>query len=173
MKDQTATGLVGGLEISKLAPGDPFLAEEIEGLVARRAYELFEARGCAHGFDREDWRRAQSEIVVNIPVDVIDTETEIVVCADVPGLSGNNLDVRVAPRAVCITRKRQVASNQEGKQTVYSERRSDLVFRVLDLPSEIDPDSAGATLENGMLEIKLLKVGTGKGIPVRARAASA
>jgi HSP20 family molecular chaperone IbpA len=66
-----------------------------------------------------------------------------------------------------------VASNQEGEQTVYSERRSNQIFRALDLPSEIDPDKAGATLENGILEIRLLKVGTGKRIPIRARAASA
>jgi HSP20 family protein len=172
---ETPADMVGGPEIFKLAPGDPFLelAEEIEGLVARRAYELFEARGCAHGFDREDWRRALSEIVVNVPVDVIDAETELIVRADVPGLSENDLEVRVSPRALCITGKREVISSEEGKQTVYSERRSDQVFRVLDLPSEIDPDRAAATLENGILEIKLLKVGTGKRIPVRARAASA
>jgi len=175
MKEQTAANTAGGPEIFKFAPGDPFLelAEEIEGLVARRAHELFEARGCVHGFDREDWRRAQEEIVVNVPVDVIETETEIIVRGDVPGLGENDLEVRVAPRALCITGKRQAASNQEGEQTVYSERRSDQVFRVLELPSEIDPDRAGATLENGILEIKLLKVGTGKRIPVRARAASA
>jgi len=175
MREQTATDMVGGLEIFKFAPGDPFfeLGDQIEGLIARRAYELFEARGFAHGFDREDWLRAQSEIVVNVPVDVIETETEIIVRADVPGLSENDLEVRVAPRALCITGKREVASKQEGEQTVYSERRSNQIFRALDLPSEIDPDRAGATLENGILEIKLLKVGTGKRIPVRARAASA
>lgn len=175
MKDQTATDIVGGPKIFKVAPGDPFreLSEEIEGLIARRAYELFEARGCTHGFNREDWLRAQSEIVVNVPLDVIETEAEIIVRADVPGLRENELEVRVTPRALCITGKREVASNQEEEQAVYSERRARQILRALDLPSEIDPDRAGATLGNGVLEIKLLKVGTGKKIPVLARAASA
>ena len=65
---------------------------------------------------------------MNVPVDVVDAETEIIVRADVPGLSENDLEVRVSPRALCITGKREVASSQEGKQTVYSERRSDQVF---------------------------------------------
>jgi hypothetical protein len=34
---------------------------QISAAIARRAYELFEARGSAHGHDREDWFRAESE----------------------------------------------------------------------------------------------------------------
>jgi HSP20 family molecular chaperone IbpA len=43
----------------------------------------------------------------------------------------------------------------------------------LDLPSQIDPDRVNATLSDGILEIKLLKVGMGKKIPVLAKAAAA
>ena len=67
---------------------------------------------------------------------------------------------------MCITGKRQEA-------TVYSERRSNQIFRVLDLPSQIDPDRVNATLSDGVLEIKLLKVGMDKKIPVLAKAAAA
>jgi len=31
--------------------------------IAKRAYEKYEARGCAHGFDREDWAAASRELV--------------------------------------------------------------------------------------------------------------
>ena len=30
--------------------------------IARRAYDLFLARGCEHGHDREDWLRAEREL---------------------------------------------------------------------------------------------------------------
>lgn len=174
MEERDAADVAGGSETLKSAPRDPFLelAEEIQALIALRAYELFESRGFAHGYDREDWLRAQSEIVLHVPVDVTETETEVTVRADVPGLSENDLEVRVMPRALCLTGKRHIAANL-AEQTVYSERRADRIFRALDLPSEVDPDTADATLENGILEIKLLKVGTGKKIPVRTRAASA
>ena len=32
--------------------------------IARRAYEMYVERGRADGFDREDWRRAERELVV-------------------------------------------------------------------------------------------------------------
>ena len=35
---------------------------EINGMITRRAYELFESGGYMHGRDRDDWLRAESEI---------------------------------------------------------------------------------------------------------------
>ncbi|MCI0625926.1 MAG: DUF2934 domain-containing protein [Acidobacteria bacterium] len=32
-------------------------------LIARRAYQLYEARGCLDGFDLQDWLQAQREIL--------------------------------------------------------------------------------------------------------------
>ncbi len=31
--------------------------------IAKRAYEKYEARGCTHGFDREDWEAASHELI--------------------------------------------------------------------------------------------------------------
>ena len=118
--------------VVKFFPGDPILelAQEINDLIAHRAYELFEARGFAHGYDREDWLRAESEIL-DVPVDVTETETKLTVRADVPGFSEKNLEVRVAPRSLCIIGKRPEASEQKEEKTVYSERHSTQISRVL------------------------------------------
>jgi HSP20 family protein len=158
-----------------LNPGDAFfeLSQEFRDLIARRAYELFELRGSVAGNDREDWLQATSEILLNAPVDVMETETGLTIRADVPGFSEKELEVRVAPRTVCITGKRQEASERSDEKAVYAERRSNQIFRLLELPSEIDPDRVNATVSNGILEIKLLKVGLGKKVPVLAKAASA
>ncbi len=175
MGSQAATAFVRTPETLTLIASDPFFerAQEINELIGRRAYELFESRGFAHGYDREDWLRAMSEILLNVPVDITDTETGLTIRADVPGFSEQNLEVRVAPRSVCITGKRQEASEQNEGETVYSERRSNQIFRVLDLPSQIDPDMVNATLSDGILEIRLLKIGMGKKIPVLVKTAAA
>jgi len=31
--------------------------------IAKRAYEKYEARGCTHGYDREDWTAASHELI--------------------------------------------------------------------------------------------------------------
>jgi hypothetical protein len=35
----------------------------MEDEIRRRAYELYQERGGQHGFDQEDWRRAETEIL--------------------------------------------------------------------------------------------------------------
>jgi HSP20 family molecular chaperone IbpA len=156
-------------------PGDAFfeLSQEFRDLISRRAYELFELRGYVDGHDREDWLRAASEILMHVPIDVAETETGLTIRADVPGFTEKELEVRVAPHSVCITGKRQEASEQTNEKTVYAERRSNQIFRSLELPYEIDPSRVVAIVSDGTLEIRLLKVGLGQKVPVFAKAASA
>ncbi len=42
--------------------------QDVQIGIARRAYELFEARGLQHGHDWEDWFRAESELLRPVPV---------------------------------------------------------------------------------------------------------
>ncbi len=148
-------------------------AEEINDLIARRAYELFAARGFAHGHEREDWRQAESEIIINVPVDIAETETELIVRAEVPGFSEKDLQIQAAPRALCIAGKRPKGSEQTKGKIVSSERRATEVFRVLDLPSPIDPEKVSIALGNGILQIKLLRVPMAAKVRVLAKAAAA
>ena len=160
---------------SPLFPDGPTfeLAQEINDLIASRAYELFESGGFTHGHAREDWLHAESEILLKVPVDVTETETELTVRADVPGFGEKDLEVRIAPRSLCILGRRQETSDQKEGKTVYSERRSKQIFRMLDLPSEIDPDGVYARVSDGLLEIKVSKIGLGEKVRVVVRAATA
>ena len=153
--------------------GDPFIepAQEINDVIARRAYELFESSGFTHGHAHEDWLRAESEILLQSRVDVTETETGLTIRADVPGFREKDLEVRVAPRSLCITGKRQESSDQKEGTTIYSERCSKHIFRVLQLPAEIDPDTIHATVSDGLVEIKLLKAGLSKNAPLAKAAA--
>src|SRR5712691_4064886 len=156
MDDQTATRLVQTAQTPEGFVGDLTFkrAQEINDLIASRAYELFEARGFTHGHDLEDWLRAESEILLNVPVDITETETEVTIRAEVPGFGEKDLELQVAPPSLCITGKRQGAGEQKEGKTVYSERRSGQIFLVLPLPSPIELDSVNATLSGSMLEIK-------------------
>ncbi|MBZ5659713.1 MAG: Hsp20 family protein [Acidobacteriia bacterium] len=175
MTDQTVTRLTRASEVGNLVEGDPFfeLAQELNELISQRAYEMFEATGCAHGRDQENWLYAQSEILLNVPVEVLETEMEFTIRADVPGFGENDLEVHVTPRFLCITGKRPKPPEQGEARAVYSERRADKIFRVLNLGKEVDAEKVNATVANGVLEIKLLKIGLGKKVPVLAKTAAA
>ena len=149
------------------------LAREINDRIACRAYELFESSGFTHGHDREDWLRAESEILVNVSVDITETETELTVRAEAPGFDQKDIEVRVAPRSLCIMAQRHDPSDQQEGKVVYSERRAAQIFRLLELPSEINPDHATATVSDGLVVIKLSKLPLGKEVPVLAKTAAA
>ena len=38
-------------------------AEILHELIAQRAYEIYEARGCVDGFDEQDWLQAEGELL--------------------------------------------------------------------------------------------------------------
>lgn len=163
-----------------VSAGDPFfdLAQEINSLIESRAYELYLSRGSEDGHDTEDWLRATSEILLSVPVGIVESETQLTIRAYVPGFTEDQLEVRVAPRAVCITGKQEDGMENVGiEQTedgpASAERRGARIFCVTDLPSEIDPSKVDASLGDGLLEVNLQKVGLRKVVPVRAKAASA
>jgi HSP20 family protein len=143
----------------------------ISNAIARRAFELFEARGSEHGHDREDWFHAESELLTPVPATVVDTDGGFTVRAELPGFTGKDVEVRAEPRRLIIyARKRQRSERERGK-LVLQEKMSDEVFRVLELPHEIDPDNMTASIKNEVLEVTLAKVSPGKKIAVGVKAA--
>jgi HSP20 family protein len=159
--------------ILKLMDDDPFFQRmrDVYDTLARRAYELFDGRGRQDGHDLEDWFRAESELLSPMPLEVDEANDELIVRADVPGFRDKEIEVRVEPRRLIISGKREQVRDEKKRKTVYSERRSDEVFRTLELSEEIDPDKVKATLQDGTLEISLPKARPARKVPVSAKAA--
>jgi len=175
MGDESQAGLFRVPEILELHAEDPFfeLAQEINSVIARRAHELFEAGGLTPGRDREDWLRAESEILLRVPVEVTETEDHFTVRAEVAGFTDMDIAVRVADRSLCITGRREGVWAQTEGQTIFSERRASEIFRVVDLPAAVDAGNVNASLTDGVLEITVAKIGMGKKVPVRTQATAA
>jgi len=175
MGDQSGKDLARSTQIPKPLAGDPFFVrlQEINDQIARRAYELFEKCGCVSGHDTEHWRQAELEILRGMPLDIIETETGFTIRAEVPGFAEKDLEIEVEPRSICIAGKRQEESKQQEGKTIYTERRSNQVFRVLELPARIDPYQVKATLKDGVLEVNVAKAEMTKKVPVLTRAATA
>lgn len=132
--------------------------QDMHDAIARRAYDLFASRGFSHGHDSADWFLAESELFQQVPLQISETERELKVTAALPGFTGKGIDVRVEPRRLFISGQHEERSADRKKgEVVSSERRSQQVYRAIDLPAEVDPDRVRSTLHNGELEISLPK----------------
>ena len=145
--------------------------QQISAAIARRAYELFEARGSEHGHDGEDWFRAESELLTPIPATVVDTDGELTVTAEVPGFTGKDLEVLAEPRRLIIRAKKQETMEQEKGRTALHGKMSNEMFHFLELPHEVDPNKMTATIKNDVLEVTLAKVNPDKKTAVGVKAA--
>ncbi|SRR5208337_1724572 len=157
----------------KALPESMFLRkmDEIENRIARRAYELFASSGFTDGHDLEDWLLAESELFGRMPVEVTQTDKEVMVKVGVPGFAEKDIEIRTEPRRLLISAIREEKSENKKKgETVYSES-SDQLFRALDLPAEVDPAKIKTTLGKGELEITLPKKETGKKATIEQKAA--
>lgn len=156
-----------------LTASDTFVerTRQISAAIARRAYELFEARGSEHGHDWEDWFRAESELLTPISATVVATDGGFRVTAELPGFTGKDVGILAEPRRLIIHAKKQETLAQEKETAVVLETMSGEMYRVLELPHEIDPDNMTVTIKNGVLEVTLAKVSPGKKTAVGVKAA--
>jgi HSP20 family protein len=96
-----------------------------------------------------------------LPLDVYETERDIVVEAEVPGIEA--ADLRISLRDNQIEIRGLKREDQAGLQARYFrlERESGLFRRTLSLPAIVDTERASAILENGVLTIVMPKVQAG------------
>ena len=130
---------------------------EVYQSIATRAYELFESRGRQVGYDLEDWLRAELELLRPMPIDISETEDKLIVRAELPGLTVQELKVSIEPRRIIVTGKSEQTSEHKTEKSISREHTSNEVFRSLDLPVIVDPAMVTATFENGVLELSISK----------------
>lgn len=101
-------------------------------------------------------------------VDIMDTEKDIVLVADMPGLDENSVDITIEKNILTINGSVEERA-YEGKSLVYSEYRIGDFSRSFTLNDEIDKDNIQATVKNGVLRLNLPKAKpTTKKIAVKA-----
>ena len=131
------------------------LMNELNDLIARRAFELYETRNREAGHEVEDWFRAESELLHLMPIDITKSDNQLIISAEVPGHAPADIRVGVEERRLLISGGfEQTMESKQGK-TIYTERRAKQSFRALELPAAVDPNNANATCREGVLYLTL------------------
>ena len=146
--------------------------KEIHKLIERRAYEIFVQRGCAPGLDVDDWLWAESELLYPCRHALKESPEAIVLHAELPGVfTANQLEVSIEPRRLMISGETKVDAIYGDDKGGNMQRVPERIFRVHDLPVEVDPSKATATLSGEVLEIVLPKVTAASNTVNRVKAA--
>ena len=92
-------------------------------------------------------------------VDMIDREQEIIVRAELPGITRDEMEVTLGEGTVTIEAHttREEKEEEEGKYYRREMSRGDFQ-RTLALPAEVDEEKAKATFSDGVLELTLPKL---------------
>jgi HSP20 family protein len=90
-------------------------------------------------------------------MDLVETDGEYVLKADLPGLSESDVNIELEDRVLTISGERK-AENEERKEGYYRIERSFGSFaRSLTVPEGVDGDAVKASFENGVLEVRIPK----------------
>lgn len=91
-------------------------------------------------------------------VEVKETETEIVVRAELPGLTAADLDVQITRNAISLAGERHQETKTEPKPGVYhSEIRYGKFQRIIPLRVKVENDQVKADFKDGVLTLTLPK----------------
>ena len=92
-----------------------------------------------------------------MPLDVIETDGELSIKVELPGLEPENVDVSLAGDVLTIQGQKQEERNEETSRYHLTERRYGSFQRSIPLPTPVEPESVAAEMRNGLLTITLKK----------------
>lgn len=120
--------------------------------ITSRASTAAEPRG-AGGTER---RGAAAETPIRPPVDIREDADGITLCADMPGVSKERLNLRVDGNTLVIegSARLDLAENEEA---LYADVRSSMYQRTFALSGELESDKIEATLKDGVLTVRIPK----------------
>ena len=88
-------------------------------------------------------------------VEMLQHNGELIVRADLPGLTKDDVKVEVTDNAITIEGERRGEKEDKREGFYRSERSYGKFYRRLPIPEGIDVKDAEATFENGVLEVKM------------------
>jgi HSP20 family protein len=90
-------------------------------------------------------------------LDVHETEDELVVKADLPGIVKDDVHITLEEGTLRVEAERKEEKTEGGKTWYMRERSFGKYSRLIDLPFRVAAERISATLDKGVLEIKLPK----------------
>jgi HSP20 family protein len=99
------------------------------------------------------------ELPTRIPyVDVIDSDNEYVVKAELPGLKKETLNIQVGTNELSLAAESNVETEEKGKTYLHRERAFSTFRRNIGFAESVDTKRVSASMAEGILEVRLPKL---------------
>jgi HSP20 family protein len=98
----------------------------------------------------------ETDVVMQPAVDICEDTDGISLWVDMPGVSGDRLDIQVDRDTLVIEGHAQI-DTPEGIKPIYADVRSTRYRRSFALSSELDTDQIEATMTDGVLNLRIHK----------------
>ncbi len=122
--------------------------DRFRGEINRLFDDFFAWRPFPRAFEEGDWTPA---------VDISETNKEIVVNAEVPGIDPKDIDISLTGRLLTIKGERKQEQEEKDKNYHRIECRYGSFSRSLELPADVDAGKVKATYRDGVLKLNLPK----------------
>jgi HSP20 family protein len=93
-----------------------------------------------------------------LPIDMYQTDDEIIVKASAPGMTAEDIDISITGETLTIRGELKAEEVQEEARYHIRERRMESFSRSISLPTMVQAEKAKAEFENGILTLTLPKV---------------
>jgi HSP20 family protein len=90
-------------------------------------------------------------------MDLAETEDELVLTADLPGMDEDEISIEVKDRVLTIAGERSSSSEEKDRGYHRLERSHGRFARSLTLPSGVDSERVAASFDRGVLEVRIPK----------------
>jgi len=90
-------------------------------------------------------------------MDVTETNTEIEVTAELPGLEEKDVQINLADNVLTIRGEKKSERDEKTKDFRVVERSYGSFYRTLELPAGVDPDKIKASIAKGVLKVVVPK----------------
>jgi HSP20 family protein len=145
-----------GMEIVRSSNTLPSLWASPFGFMRRFTEEmdrLFEDFGGGHEW--LTWPREWGEGRWRPDIEMFEKNGQLVVRADLPGLTKNDVKVDITEDALTIQGEREKEHEEKGGTFYRSERSYGGFYRLVPLPEGVSPESVKATFHDGVLEVTM------------------
>jgi HSP20 family protein len=126
-----------------------------------RAFDLFEGRGCEPGHDLEDWLKAEREEFGQC-AEMVETEKEYELQMALAGFDAKEVQVTASPSEIMVHAQTKAEKKTEKSNVVWTEFGSHDVYRRFEMPQPVKWENTTATLDKGILRIKVAKATAAK-----------